>query len=150
MNPASASTAPSTVCPIQTTAPVKMTVLTFSYPRRQDFQACVGHSNLQGMSNALRLKMHHISRHAIHRYSSVQSAASLPHAATERTLGKGWERGFVIYSASLEAVPIKQVFKIPVEQLELADQCSPDSFKGFVTPNRFCFDSFDHKSAQRL
>src|SRR5260363_464467 len=47
----------------------------------------------------------------IHRYSSVQSAASLPHAATERTLGKGWERGFVIYSASLEAVPIKQVFK---------------------------------------
>src|SRR5260364_250873 len=86
----------------------------------------------------------------IHRYSSVQSAASLPHAATERTLGKGWERGFVIYSASLEAVPIKQVFKIPVEQLELADQCSPESFKGFVTPNRFCFDSFDHKSAQRL
>src|SRR5260364_392871 len=86
----------------------------------------------------------------IHRYSSVQSAASLTHAATERTLGKGWERGFVIYSASLEAVPIKQVFKIPVEQLELADQCSPESFKGFVTPNRFCFDSFDHKSAQRL
>src|SRR5260363_257298 len=67
MNPASASTAPSTVCPIQTTAPVKMTVLTFSYPRRQDFQACVGHSNLQGMSNALRLKMHHISRHASNR-----------------------------------------------------------------------------------
>src|SRR5260363_44249 len=84
----------------------------------------------------------------IHRYSSVQSAASLPHAATERTLGKGWERGFVIYSASLEAVPIKQVFKIPVEQLELADQCSPESFKGFVTPNRFCFDSLDRKSTR--
>src|SRR5260363_164992 len=40
--------------------------------------------------------------------------------------------------------------EILVEQSKLGDECSPESFKGFVTPNRFCFDSFHYKLHSKI